>query len=45
MHGLERIIAVMKWNLYTMRKQLALRFAEHYQQGCDIKDSQSNTSK
>lgn len=45
MHCLECIIAVMKWNLYTVRKLLALRFAGHYQRGCDIKGSQSNTSK
>lgn len=45
MHCLECIIAVMKWNLYTVRKLLALRFAGHYQRGCDIKASQSNTSK
>lgn len=45
MHCLEHIIAVMILNLYTVRKQLALGFAGHYQQDCDIKGSQSNTSK
>lgn len=37
MHCLECIIAVVKWNLYTMRKQLDLKFAGHYQQDCNIK--------
>lgn len=45
MHCLECIMDVMKRNLYRVRKQLALRFAGHYQQGCDIQGRQSNSSK